>query len=169
MKPVHHKNYLAAIHIAFKALGLSKDDAIALKQSVTGVASAKDMTEQQRKRLLVRLSELQESRGSAPGKQPARVAQRPALERSAADDRDERWHKARVLWRLLAQAGYIRHDTDAALMAWVQRQTHVTHWRFLNSHQVNGVIESLKKVCKAQGVALGPMVEDAGAQAVQHG
>jgi phage gp16-like protein len=117
------KNHLAAIHIAFKALGISKDDACALKQSVTGKASAADMTEQQRKRLLVRLAELQADAA-----------------------------KARALWAALASAGQVRTDTDAALMAYVKRQTHVDHWRFLNGHQVNSVIEALKRRCRRVNV-----------------
>jgi Protein of unknown function (DUF1018) len=143
MKPTACKNHLAAIHIAHKALGLSKDDAMHLKLSITGTASAGDMTEQQRKRYLAHLSGLQERAGLiAP-----RPAKRPYVQRSAADDLDERWGKARVLWHALAVAGAVHHDTDAALMAYVKRQTKLEHWRFLNSYQVNAVIEALKKWC----------------------
>ena len=157
-RPVHHKNHLAAIHIAHKALGLSKDDALALKQAVTGVASAGDMTEQQRRRYLAHLAGLQSTMATARGEKPAYVPKRPNLERSGDDDQDERWHKARMLWRVLADAGHVRTNTDAALMAYVQRQTSVEHWRFLNSHQINGVIESLKRWCSRKNVALRPVV-----------
>ena len=141
-KPTHTaKNHLAAIHIAFKALGISKDDACALKQRVTGVASAGDMTEQQRKRLLAYLSGLQQTTG-AP--KPAHAPNRPAQQRSMDDAGDARWGKARALWADLARAGAVKVDTDAALMAYVQRQTHLEHWRFLNTFQINSVLESLK-------------------------
>ena len=77
-RPVHHKNHLAAIHIAHKALGLSKDDALALKMSVTGVASAGDMTEQQRKRYLAHLAGLQSTMAVARGENPEALRKRQA-------------------------------------------------------------------------------------------
>lgn len=150
-KPATPKNHLAAIHIAFHALGISKDDACALKQSLVGVASAKDMTVQQRKRLLAHLAGLQAGQATARGLKPAYVP-RPALQRTVDDDQDARWSKARALWAALATVGYVHHDTDHALMAWIKRQTHVEHWRFLNTHQINRVIESLKQMCAAKGV-----------------
>ena len=145
-KPVTSKNHLAAIHIAHKALGLSKDDALALKQSVTGVASAGDMTEQQRKRYLAHLSSLQTRMGVGTPQRPrpAYTPKRAPAQRSADDGGDMRWGKARALWADLARAGAVKVDTDAALMAYVQRQTHLEHWRFLNTFQINSVLESLK-------------------------
>ena len=137
-RPATHKNYLAAIHIAHKALGLSKDDACALKQAVTGVASAGDMTDQQRRRYLAHLSRLQEG-GNAPKRAP--------VLRSVDDALDARWLKARALWARLAAVGLVHTDTDAALMAYDKRQTHVDAWRFLNSYQINSVIEALKGWC----------------------
>ena len=69
---------------------------------------------------------------------------------------DERWGKARALWSRLAQAGVVKLDTDAALNAYVQRQTKVEVWRFLNGYQINTVIESLKAWCHSKGVELQP-------------
>ena len=145
-------NHLAAIHMAHKALGLSKDDALALKQSVTGVASAGDMTVQQRKRYLAHLAGLQATMARARGEKPAYEPKRPVQQRSVDDDQDERWLKARALWAALGRAGEVHHDTDVALMRYVARQTHVEHWRFLNSHQINNVIEALKRWCRRVGV-----------------
>ena len=39
----------------------------------------------------------------------------------------------------------VHTDTDAALMAYVARQTKIDHWRFLNSYQITSVIEALKR------------------------
>ncbi len=144
--------HLAAIHIAHKALGLSADDASALKLAITGVASAGAMSEQQRRRYLAHLAGLQSgSRAAqAPKRQPYQP--RPQQLRSADDAQDERWLKARALWAALAASGQVRIDTDAALMAYVKRQTHIEHWRFLNGYQVNSVIESLKRWCLRAGV-----------------
>lgn len=136
------KNYLAAIHIAQKSLSLSKDDAEALKLEIVGVASAAGMSDAQRRRYLAHLTKLQERAGLR------------APQVVAGDGSEERWAKARTLWSLLAQADQVRVDTDAALMAYVKRQTHVEHWRFLNGHQINTVIESLKRWCRRAEVKL---------------
>lgn len=146
------KNHLAAIHIAHKAMRISNEDACVLKLAITGVASAGDMTEQQRKRYLAHLSGLQTKAALQRGEKPAYVPKRPDLHRSVDDDQDARWHKARALWGALAQAGHVHTNTDEALMAYVRRQTRLTHWRFLNGYQVTTLIEALKRWCVRVGV-----------------
>ena len=149
-KPAPRQSHLAAIHCAQKALGLSADDAAALKLHVTGKASAADMSAAQRQQYLAHLSGLQKKTGDH---KPAHAYQRPALHRSIDDDQDARWHKARCLWAALAKAGVVRIDSDDALSTWVKRQTKVASWRFLNTHQINNlVIEPLKKWCGEKGV-----------------
>ncbi|MGQ0711641.1 MAG: phage protein GemA/Gp16 family protein [Rhodoferax sp.] len=143
-KPATRPNHLAAIHMAQKALMLSADDATALKLAVTGKASAGDMSEAQRRQYLAHLAGLQSQMAQARGDKPPFVPRRAALHRTVDDSQDVRWGKARALWAALAQSGQVHTDTDAALMAYVRRQTHVEHWRFLNTHQVNQVIEALK-------------------------
>lgn len=138
-------NDLAAIHIAQKALGLSKEDAQALKLGITGKASAADMTVPQRRMVLAHLSTLQAIAGGKP--KPLYTGKRRSLDRAVADGADARWAKARTLWALLAQAGAVKVDTDAALTAYVKRQTKAEAWRFLNHYQINTVIESLKRWC----------------------
>ena len=159
-KPIAPKNHLAAIHIAFKALGISKEDACALKLQVTGKASAGDMTVQQQKRLLVRLAELQADAATQRGEKPAYTPKRPALHRTVADTDDARWSKARALWAALAVAGYVDNNTDVALMAWIKGQTKIDHWRFLTVHQVVTAIESLKKWCQRVNVPTEPAREE---------
>jgi len=151
-KPANRQNHLAAIHMAQKALGLSSDDAQALKLAVTGVASAADMTAMQCRQYLAHLSDLQARAAVARGQKPAYQPERPARERAHPDSLDERWQKARSLWHALVVAGHVRTDTDAALMAYVRRQAPVEHWRFLNTHQINQVIEALKRWCVRVGV-----------------
>ena len=151
-KPDTRQAHLAAIHMAQKALGLSAEDASALKLAVTGKASSADMSPLQRKQYLAHLSGLQERAGLiAP-----RPTKRPHVQRSLDDADDERWQKARALWHALAGAGVVRTNTDAALTAYVKRQTKVDAWRFLNSYQVNTVIEALKKWCDRSGVPTEP-------------
>ena len=137
-KPAPRQSHLAAIHMAQKALGLSADDASALKLAITGRASAADMTAAQRRQYLAHLSGLQQRTGAT---------KRAPVLRSVDDALDARWLKARALWARLAAAGLVHTDTDAALMAYVKRQTHVDAWRFLNSYQINSVIEALKGWC----------------------
>lgn len=150
MATAPRQNHLAAIHMAQKALGLSADDASALKLAVTGKASSADMSAAQRSQYLAHLSGLQERAGLiAP-----RPQKRPHVQRSGDDADDERWGKARALWHALAVAGVVRVDTDAALTAYVKRQTRLEHWRFLNSYQVNNVIEALKGWCMRSGVVI---------------
>ncbi len=151
------KNYLAAIHMAFKALNISADDACALKQAVTGQASAANMTDQQRRRLLAHLAGLQADAAKQRGEEPAYTPKRRRTEHVQGDFRDDRWYKARALWASLAASGHVRIDTDAALMAYVARQTKVDHWRFLNGHQINNVIEALKRWCKRVNVPTEPV------------
>lgn len=153
-QPARRQNDLAAIHIAQKALGLSTEDAQALKLGITGMASAKDMTLAQRRQYLAHLSSLQAIAAGKP--KPIYTGQRRNLERSGSDDTDDRWGKARALWALLAQAGEVRTDTDAALTAYVKRQTSMEAWRFLNGHQINTVIESLKRWCYRAKVEMTP-------------
>ena len=56
----------------------------------------------------------------------------------------------------MAQAGEVRTNTDAALTAYVKRQTSMEAWRFLNGHQINTVIESLKRWCRRANVEMTP-------------
>lgn len=144
--------HLAAIHMVQKALGLQADDATALKLAVVGVASAADMTLAQRRQYLAHLSNLQARAAVAAGQKPAWQSPRTPMQRAPADDQDDRWHKARALWSALARAGHVHTDTDAALMAYVRRQVKVEHWRFLNTAQINTVIEAIKRWCVRVGV-----------------
>lgn len=136
---------LAAIHMAQKALGMSADDAMSVKLAVTGQASAGSMTAAQRAKYLVHLSGLQKSAAKSRGQTPTYDINRPAAQRSVDDLGDQRWGKARAMWADLASLGAVDHDTDEALLAYVKRQTHMDAWRFLNTFQINGVIESLKR------------------------
>lgn len=158
------QGHLAAIHMAQKALHLSKEDAEALKLKVTGKYSAAEMTALERRQYLAHLSNLQAQVATARGEKPAYTPKRQPAQRSADDDQDDRWYKARALWAALAAAGHVHTDTDAALTAYVKRQTHMDHWRFLNGHQVNSVIEALKRWCRRVDVPTEPVKQEA-----QHG
>jgi len=142
-------NHIAAIHALKAKLRLTDDDYRALLRQLTGQDSSKSCTQQQRWQVRQHMQRLAERMGLA---QPVYTAKRPRLQRSIGDGGDGRWSKARALWGSLARAGVVRADTDAALMAYVRRQTRVSHWRFANSAQINAVIESLKLWCARAGV-----------------
>lgn len=148
MATAPRQSHLAAIHCAQKALGLSAEDASALKLAVTGQASSATMSAGQRKAYLAHLSALQVRVGLID----PRPAKRPFVQRGAQDDQDERWGKARALWHALAVAGEVHTDTDAALQAYIKRQTKLEAWRFLNTFQMNSVIEALKQWCQRNGM-----------------
>lgn len=155
-KTATRNSHLAAMHMAQKALGLSAEDASALKLAVTGVASAADMTAQQRRHYLAHLAGLQASAALARGQKPAYVPKRPALVRNIDDSGDLQWGKARALWHALAAAGVVHTNTDAALQAYAKRQTGVDAWRFMTAKQITQVIEALKKWAKRSNVELKP-------------
>lgn len=148
------QDHLAAIHMAQKALGLSADDATALKLAVTGVASSGQMTALQRRQYLAHLAGLQASAATARGQKPAYSPKRPALVRNIDDAADQQWGKARAVWRALAVAGVVHTDTDAALQNYATRQTGVDAWRFMTPPQITRVIEALKKWAQRSNVEL---------------
>lgn len=155
-KTATRNSHLAAMHMAQKALGLSAEDARALKLAVVGVASAADMTALQRRQYLAHLAGLQASAALARGQKPAYVPKRPALVRNIDDSGDLQWGKARALWHALAAAGVVHTNTDAALQAYATRQTGVSAWRFMLAPQITQVIEALKKWAKRSNVELKP-------------
>lgn len=149
-KQAKRPNDLARIHILQKQLGLSPEDASALKLAITGKASSADMSYEQRSRYAAHLQALAVKTGVAQPR-PLGVGtsqftrRRIPAKRSDSDAQDERWAKARALWAELAKAGKVQQDSDAALLAYVKRQTRMEAWRFLNGYQINMVIESLKQ------------------------
>ncbi|MBN9477379.1 MAG: hypothetical protein ABS43_03620 [Bordetella sp. SCN 67-23] len=132
------------IQIAKRDLQLQDDEYRDLMQTVTGKRSSTELDWTQRKRFLDHLKKL----GFKPKTSGTGRKRQAPIARSPDDRHAERWDKARALWTLLAEAGAIQHNTDAALMAYVQRQTQVDAWRFLNGYQINTVIESLKRWCR---------------------
>jgi|JI10StandDraft_1071094.scaffolds.fasta_scaffold390155_2 phage gp16-like protein len=152
-RPASRQADLSTIHILQKEVGLSNDDAEALKIALTGKASSADMSFEQRSKVIGHLRRLKVAQAPTT---PAYTAQRPKLARSDDDHQDLRWGKARALWAKLAMGGQVRTNTDAALMAYVKRQTRVDAWRFLNGHQINEVLEALKKWCRRANIELDP-------------
>lgn len=100
-----------------------------------GIRSSTDLTAAQRRTLIDHLVVLHRQVGAA--KAPAKAAGLPPL--------SPRQKKMFSLWQQLADAGRVRERGMPALKEWVARQTGVDRWEWLNSHQEDTVIESLKR------------------------
>lgn len=112
-----------------------------------GRRSSTALTPQERARFVAHLEALH--RASAP--QPKRPPLTP------------RQRKMFSLWQQLCDAGLARERGMQALQTWVQHQTKVESWVWLNSHQEDTVIESLKRWLKRADARLSAGAE-AGAE-----
>lgn len=121
---------LAAIHVARKQLGLDDDVARDLYQRVTGKRSLRDCSTDEHQRIV---EELRRQGFSKTAK-----GSRKRLEgRFAA--------KLQALWIAAFNLGIARNRDDAALIAFVKRQTGIDHVRFVrDAGDASKAIEALK-------------------------
>lgn len=126
-------NQLAAIHIAKKQLGLDDETYRDVLVRVTGKASSKEMTDGERARVIAEMNRL-----GASGFTAHRNTSRKRLDgRFAA--------KLQALWISGWHLGVIRDRSDAALLAFVKRQTGLEHTRFLHyPDDARKAVEALK-------------------------
>lgn len=125
---------IAAIHVAKKHLGLDDDTYRAKLRNITGKTSVKDMTEVERERVLTVLR----NDGFKPAPTVRRSGGQPALTGKYAK-------KLQSLWIAAWNLGIVANRDDAALVAFVQRQTGIDHTRFLRyAEDAAKVIEALK-------------------------
>lgn len=144
-------NGLAQIHIAKAQLGMADDTYRQVLWAVARVKSAKDLDHAGRQKVLDHFKAC--GWKPAPPKGVPRGGQGPLPMPARRADLtgpgkfDAQWSKACALWGCLADGGVVKDRSEAALMAYVERQTGSAHWRWLNGHQCNTVIESLKRWC----------------------
>ncbi|MBB99170.1 MAG: GemA protein [Rhodobacteraceae bacterium] len=120
----------ALIHVGLKQLGLVDEDARDLYQRVTGSRSLRAMTPQQHRAVVAELERLGFKRSSKPR------ANRLSGPYAA---------KLQALWIAAHNLGIIDTASDAALIAFVKRQTGLSHGRFLrHAGDATKVIEALK-------------------------
>lgn len=121
---------LATIHIGLKQLGIVEDDARDLYERLTGERSLRAMRPDQHKALIDELVRL--------GFKPASKGSGWRLEGKYAP-------KLQALWIAGYNLGLIRNRDNAALLAFVKRQTGIDHTRFLHySDDAAKAIEALK-------------------------
>ncbi|WP_417423568.1 gp16 family protein [Hoeflea sp.] len=128
---------LAKLHIAKKQLGLDDDTWRDLLVRVAGKPSSRDMSDGERGRVLDELKR--------QGFKPASNGSRKRLEGKYAP-------KLQALWIAGYNLGLIRNKDDAALLAFVKRQTRIDHTRFLRYHDdATKAIEALKDWLERDG------------------
>ncbi|MEA3533705.1 regulatory protein GemA [Rhizobium sp. CC-YZS058] len=123
---------IAAIKVAQKQLGLDDDVYRARLHSITGKTSAKDMTEDERQRVIEDFR---------------RLGFRPATRRQDGRQKltGKYVPKLQALWIAAYNLGIARERDDSALLAFVKRQTGIDHTRFLHdAADARRVIEALK-------------------------
>ncbi|SIQ24438.1 Mu-like prophage protein gp16 [Rhizobium sp. RU35A] len=137
---------LAALHVAKKQLGLDDDTYRDKLNKLTGKASAKDMTEAERQTVLT----VFRNEGFKPASNGSRKGFQKGLQGKYAK-------KLQALWIAGYNLGVISDRTDAALLAFVNRQTGLDHTRFLHyPDDAAAAIEGLKGWLKREaGVMYG--------------
>lgn len=126
---------IAAIHATAKAAGLDDGSRRALMQGVAGKTSSKDLTKPEANAVLRKLKEM---------------APQPVTRRRPAETMHGRWSGVlRALWLSAWNLGITRSKDDAALIAFIERQTGISHPRFLlDPADARKAIEGLKQWMK---------------------
>lgn len=124
------KREIRLIKIAQRELGIDDETYRSMLWAIARVRSASDLDWTGRKKVLDHMKKSGFKVKSAPANPNAN---------------DATYRKVRQLWSEMHRAGIIEHDTDQAVNAYVKRLTRVDDFRFLNSHQVATIIESLKR------------------------
>lgn len=141
---------IAAIHVAKKQLGLDEDTYRAVLKRVTGKDSLKLMSGSEQMKVVEHFRQ--------QGFKPASSAGRKALAGPLAK-------KLQALWIGAWNLGLVKNRDDAALLAFVKRQTGIDHTRFL-THAADAAkaVEALKAwMARDGGVdwAVTPAMSDA--------
>lgn len=118
------RSRLAAIHAESKRLGMDDASRRDLMEAVTGKRSSRDLTPYEADRVIERLKGLSGGRED-PIKTPPRAASVTVSGPYAG--------KLRALWLSGYNLGVVSSKDDAALLAFAERQTGLSHTRFLKS------------------------------------
>ncbi|MBN3779943.1 regulatory protein GemA [Burkholderia sp. Ac-20345] len=132
-----NKATLARIHVAKSQLGLDDDTYRTMLRSVAGVDSARNLSPGGATAVLKHLER--------SGFQPTTPSRRPPAAPSARVTGGSQAEKIRALWHELHSRGAVRNVGDAALAAYVKRQTGADAVQWLSTAQASNVIESLKR------------------------
>ena len=129
---------IRAIHAGRRQLGIEEEDARDIYERMTGKRSLRAMSENERQAVVGELRRMGFSRPSNPTRKKLEGKYAPKLQ---------------ALWIALWNFGVVNNRDDAALLAFVKRQTDLDHARFLHhSGDARKVIEALKGWLKREGV-----------------
>lgn len=121
---------LATIHVGLQQLGIEADDARDLYERQTGKRSLREMSPREQEAVIGELRRM--------GFRKASSGPRKRLEGRYAK-------KLQALWIACWNLGLVRDREDAALLAFVRRQTGIEHVRFLHyPDDARKAIEALK-------------------------
>ena len=133
---------IAKMHVAKKQLGLDDDTYRDTLELVTGKRSAKDMNDRQR----VKVLEHFQTKGFDASPVKPKADGRKKLTGKYAG-------KLQALWIAGWNLGLVKNKDDAALLAFVKRQTGIDHTRFLrDGDDAYKAIEAMKKWLERAGV-----------------
>lgn len=142
---------IGAIHTISKSIGMTEDERRALIASCAGgKRSSRELTSGEAIRVVDRLKALQ---GGQTGARPAKGARQLS----------GKWAgKLRALWLSGWHLGVVGNSSDAALLAFVKRQTGLDHERFMQSAaDARRVIEAIKSWLKREAGVQWPEDGDA--------
>lgn len=131
MTTQHRNNMIKLIHVGKKTLCLENDTYRAMLIGETGKDSTKKMSDYELDKVLARLRK-------SGFKRSIKANTRPLAD-------DTMSQKIRALWLLLVELKAVNNASEAALGAYVKRQTGVDALQWLDKNQSTKVIESLKK------------------------
>lgn len=143
-------NPLAAIHVAKKQLDMQDDDYRAVLFRVAGKSSARDLSPGQCGLVLDEFRRM--------GFQPASPRRNTKPSAKGAMALEGRYAaKLRALWISGWHLGVVRDRTDRALLAFVERQTRLSHTSFLRDPvDAAKAIEGLKKWLSREAAVVWP-------------
>ncbi|EOG3201313.1 gp16 family protein [Salmonella enterica] len=131
---------ITLIHVARRELRLDEDTYKDALRTATGKTSCRDMTQAELSRVLAAFGK----RGFKVRSKPQNRALKPATVTA----------KIRVIWRLMCAQGFLGSDSEAALNAWVRKQTASANggegvanyqWLERESALASDVLERLKR------------------------
>lgn len=150
------------IHVAKRDRALDEGAYRDLLARETGKSSSASMTEAELDKTLKALRAIGFRVKQSAGVKQERLGPKPS--RKPDRLRSGQAKLITALWIDLWQLGAVEDNSDAAIDAFVQRQTGVAHMQWLSPGKANSIIEALKDWCAREGFRM-PFVaegEDAG-------
>lgn len=151
----YRKRLIQLIHVAKNDRALDDDTYRGLLERETGKNSCSKMNGTELDKVLAAMK-----REGFKVKRPSRPVEARPQQRRRHGARDGQKALATALWISLWQLGAVRDNTDAALDAFVERQTKIPHLTWLGPQQAHRVIEALKEWCAREGFDVPEFDED---------